>query len=1037
MKASPSRGGAGVSASSVTPALNLSILSEHLAKSVPPPDGTAPFIKVSGNQVLVNLRGPLHRFVSSPEFKEAFSPGESTGYMRDTSVPPKGVNARIGGRLVHGSEAKTSQGLQKLHKAVADAVSAAVQGLDVSQLTIPSFQAAMKSWADSIEEPVPVWPKTASMVPMAFATNERRADERAKDVGRVLTAIETVDGKDSLESLLKGIAKQMKRDGLDDEIDDTLDAIRSRRNLPGSLTREFVDFLEDEALARVRLQVTMRLMSAVASQSDSEAFKQYVARVVACYEMFGGADGESLSLDVSTVYGQNNSSDFADHLRKALFYTCLSVWAQWSVQLFETRTDPGHGFATIREVSYRFRVNGNNPASGKSAFATRLESLQDRLLSEPSPDRRVGRDIAEIVFLYLVLPERRSELAPFDLLERAKSIAAELKVDPVGTVRKLHRELTARISVFDHLVDELIEVLKSKSAKVVTLAGGAVDSFTVSIHRNIVDWEAVSSMTPNTEVLVRAERGDNSIEWFNYLTVSEKPVVIGTVASYTVKTELKERALVATGPGKPMQFERELCSPVLPVRLVPYRERSDTKEWMPDLTESRYFDTGVGVELQYDLRLLRLKVAQDDKQRASAEQYRAASVTAFTVLAYVVLWELQALVRSKLPDAGVVMLRLQHTGRQNDANADADDPNTAAYAASQAIEKALAREGFTKLQGVTTQTEGNRDDLRWKRRGALAAMTGGQEMRFPFDGSLDKVALVTYVSRPCDEHPAHPDADGYLFLSRTYVADRSAEGGRLKVLRMRSRLVENRKDFKNPQPILEEIARLYAEGYRHVMLLSQHFGNRHIGRAAERHAPHGTLEFLDAALQKFSDMTLYTLRRDVFPATRLRKREGSESGFEVLNFKDHQDMYDQVSDAILRSIMPVYTFATLAVVGDDGDRPQSGFCTYFFDGEQRIANIEARETVRQNIVGIGEQASEVRSSLISVLRGVHFLEGEKAPVRNSPALPVLDPYGWVNPVKRAAAGEIVVMKRRRGGSVLLSLPAVLAHVTKVLHKEGS
>jgi hypothetical protein len=51
-------------------------------------------------------------------------------------------------------------------------------------------------------------------------------------------------------------------------------------------------------------------------------------------------------------------------------------------------------------------------------------------------------------------------------------------------------------------------------------------------------------------------------------------------------------------------------------------------------------------------------------------------------------------------------------------------------------------------------------------------------------------------------------------------------------------------------------------------------------------------------------------------------------------------------------------------------------------------------------------------------------------------LPVLDPFGWVDPKKRAAAGEVQVMSRRRAGTVLLSLPAVLAHVTKVLHKEA-
>jgi hypothetical protein len=1039
MQTSPSRGGAGVSARTVTPALELATLTELLAKAIgsdSQASPTAPLVHLLDNKVVLNLREPLLRLVRMPQFQEAFSPGDDTGYMRDITVPPRGVNARIGGRLFHGTEAKTATSLQKLHAVVAEEVAACLKDTDISKLTLPTMDAAMKAWADSINESKPIAAKTAFMVPVVFGATDRRQDERSKDIGRVLTAIETVDGKDSLEALLKGIANQMRKDGLDDEVEDTLEAIRARKNLPGSLTREFVDFLEDEALARVRLQVTMRLMAAIAAQSGSVVLQQYVDNVQKCFDLFGGIDGEALTLDVSQTFGQASSSNLADHLQKAMFYNCLSVWAQWSVQLFETRTEPSQGFATVREVSYRFRVNGNNPMSGKSAFATRLDRLQEKLLEAPSPDKFVKRDVAELVFLNLVLPETTANPVAIDVLARAKSIAVALKANPLQTLTKLHAELRSRMAVFEVIADELIDVLKSKSNKVVSLAGSTVDSFTVSIHRSIVDWEAVSSMTSNTEILKRADKGDNSTEWFRYLTISNQSVVPGTVASYTVKTELKERALSVVANPVSMAFERDLSGPVLPVRFVPYHQPKGTTDWLPHLPNASYFDAKAGIELQYDLRLLQVKRTGDEKERGRSEQFRAASVTAFTVLAYVVLWELQAKVRSLLPETGMVMIRLQHTGRQADRAADADDANTAVYAASQAIEKALSREGFTKLQGVTTQVEGNSDNLRWRRRGALAALQGGHAMRFPFDGSLDKVALITYVTRPCDEHPAHQDADGYLFMSRTFVADRSPKSATIKTLRMRSRLVENRKEFKNPQPILEEIARLHTEGYRHVMLLSHHFGNRHIGRAAERHAPHGSLEFLDTALHKFKDMNLYTLRRDVFPATRLRKRDGNESAFEVLNFKDHQAMYDSVSDTVLRSIVPIYTFATLAVVGDEGDRPQSGFCTYFFDGEQRISNIEARETVRQNIIGIGDQRAEIRQSLVSVLRAVHFLESEKGPVKNAPAQAVLDPFGWVNPVKRAAAGEIEVMNRRRGGAVLLSLPAVLAHVTKVLHKES-
>lgn len=1030
-----SRGGAGVSARSVTPSVDLGTLAELLTKTLQEESVQSSLVRLNGSKLNVNLFEPLLRLVKSDAFAKAFAPGSESGFLRDTAAPAKGTTARIGGRLLHSSEAKAAKAIDKLRENVAKVVGKHLPDESATTLTLPSMHAALKAWADSIDESTPKWPSTAALLPVAFAAPTRKAEERAQDVGRVMTAVETVDGADSLEKLLEGIAAQMRKKGLDDQVEEVLETLRHQRTLPGSLMREFVDFLDDEALSRVRLQVTMRLMAAIASQSSSPALKAYVANVLRCFEVFASADAEPLLLDVASRFGQANNADLGEHLHKALFYNCLSVWAQWSVQLFETRTDPARGIGTMREVSYRFRVNGMNPTEGKSAFDARMDRLSERLLKPTESDKLVRRDVAELVFLYLVVPESKDAVPRVDLLADATELAAQIKTAADPTLRRLHQELRDRSSVMDALADELIEVLKGKSNKVVALASSTTDNFTISIHRSIVDWEAVSSMTANTEVLKRNERGHNSIEWFGYLTVSDEPVVQGSIASYNVKTELKERALSVAGPATSMLFERRMDTPVLPVRLVPYHCPKGEEEWRPHLPNPSHFATDAGVEVQLDMRLLGLQRKADEKERAQKEQLRAASVAAFCVLAYVVLWEVQARVRQVCPDTSLALLRLQHSGRRSNAEQDADDPNTALYAAAHAIEKALAREGTTKLQGVTTFNEGMTDDLKWRRRGALAALASGQPLRFTFEGSLDKVALITYVTRPCDEHPAHGDADGYLFVSRTYVAERSAQEGLLKMQSMRSRFVGSRVDFKNPQLVLEEIARLYAHGYKHVMLLSHHFGNRHIGRAADRHAPHGSLEFLDSALAKFPDINLYTLRRDVFPATRLRKRAGTESAFEVVSFGDHQEMYDQVSEVVRRSVVPVYTFATLWVVGEEADRPQSGFCTYFYDGEQRISNLNARETTRQNILGVGSQAAETRRSLVSVLRAIHFFEAEKAPQKGQPVIPVLDPYGWVNPVKRSAAGEIVVMSRRRTGNVLLSLPAILAHVTKVLHKE--
>lgn len=1041
MATTPSRGGSSVFAHSVTPSLQLAKLVELLVKALPPTDESAllalPLVAVEGTKVLLNTRGVLSRLFKSPDFKKQFEPSADTGFIRDMAMPPFGSTARVGGRLLHGTEGPTSKGIEKLQGAVAKALDEALEGLDLSTLTVPSLDRTLALMAESVGERKPFLPPTASLVPVVFASNDRSADERRKDIGKVLTAIETVEGRDRLDLLCDGIANKLRKDGADDDdIEETVREIRSRRNRPGDQVRDFLDFLDDEALARVRLQVTMNLMDALATQSPKPGFKAYVSRVKACFERFASVKGKAVLLDPSLVYGQQNVSDLADHLRKALFYTCLPVWAEGSAQLFETRAEPTTGIATLREVSYRFRVNGNNPQSGQSAFVTRLARLKERLFAGDSGDAFVRRDIAELVFLSLVVPDSLDEPAPVDVDAEAARIEQRIKKDPRGTLLELHAALSARHMAMQGIAAELGELLRSKVNKVVSHTNNVADRFTVSVLRGVVNWESVDSLTAKSDVLVKADRGlDDSVAWFSHLTISQEAMVPGSLASYTVKTELKERSLALAGEAQPVTMKRDLSRPVLPIRFVPFRWLKEEKQWVADFPEVGTFDVGCGIDIQYDLDALKLSRDKDESEKARSEQLRSAAITAFALTVYVVLWDLQKRVRAVKQDASITMLRLQHTGRKLSREDDAKDPNTAVYAISQALEKALAREGGIKLQGLTTHADKPGDSMSWKQAGALSALLGGQPMKFGLDGCLDKVALVTYVTRPCDSHPAHSDADGYVFMSRTYVAERAEGGALLRTLNMRSRLVESRKDFRNPQPILEEIARLRADGFTHVMLLSHHFGNRHIGRAAERHAPHGTLEFLDEAMKRFPEMNLYALRRDVFPATRLRRRDATESGFEVVSFEDHQEMYASMSQEVLRSVMPVYTFATLAVVGAEKGRPQSGFCTYFYDAEQRITNVAAAKTTEMNMLGLG-QAAEVRKSLISVLRAIHFAESEK-PATKAALLPVLDPFDWANPTKTSASGEIEVMSRRGGRSVLLSLPAVLAHVTKVLHLEAS
>lgn len=1023
-------GGASISARARTPSVNLSRLCELLTQALKP-EGSGPsgFIRYADGRLHLNLIDSLRRLYKLPEFQSDLAVGVDVGFFRDLELPPRGTSAKVGGRLLPGTEAKTTSALVKLHETISRELNAVLPESEFANLLTPSAEQALQALADRLQVRLPQSPATASLVPIGFASSDRKVSEREHDVARVLTAVETVEGRDWLDRLTDGIKNKLRKDDYeDDEIAPILSSLRAQREQPGSQIRRFLDFLDDEALSRVRLQVTFRLMESVARHSNKPGLQTYVHKVLEAFTAFASVTGAAMPLDVSTVYGQRSNVDVADQMRKTTFYSCLPVWAEWSVQLFEARVDPENGFATKREVSYRFRVNGNNPETGKTAFATRLDRIEEQLLENPGPDLFAGPSIARLVFLRLVIPDSLETPTAESVDTLAKQIAAELKDNPFAAVQKLIQELRARESVMTGISQALIRVLQTKSTKLVDDANRVADKFFVAVHKGVVDWTALRAMSSkSTEILVKNDSGNDNVTWFQHLTITDTPGEVRALASYWVETHLMERSLAPAGERHEVRMARNLKQPVLPVRFVPLVPVKG-EPWRPADAMAVNFDAGRGVDIEYDVRSLTLKKGVSGDDKASVEQLRTAGCAAFALLSYLTLWELIRRSRTvpSLENLAMYLVRLQPGGKDSEST----DGNAAVYAACQAVERALNRELLVKMQGFHTQ--GNTNTVRFRKTNSLLAMQGSFPMVTKVGGSLEKVAVLSYVTRPCDVHPLYPDADGFLFVSRTFCADRSGDTMTLRAEHMQSRLVDNRKSFREPELILEEIARLRSLGYQHIVLLSHHYGNRHIGRAAERHSPHGTHEFLESASAKFPDVYLYPLRRDVFPATRLHTRAASESAFEVVTFSDHQKMYEQAERELLRGLQPIYTFATLAVVTEDG-RPQSGFCTYFFDIEQRLSDLEWSETVRQNILGTTPQGKTVRESILGVLRGIHYLESERA-ASKSQVLPVLDPFGWAMPATAAAAGELEVMKRRGKGSVLLSFPALLAHVTKVLHK---
>jgi hypothetical protein len=341
-----------------------------------------------------------------------------------------------------------------------------------------------------------------------------------------------------------------------------------------------------------------------------------------------------------------------------------------------------------------------------------------------------------------------------------------------------------------------------------------------------------------------------------------------------------------------------------------------------------------------------------------------------------------------------------------------------------------------------------------KQRGVYGALFAGLptlvERRAPRDSPHHpepSVGLVTFGSRPCTSTPDQPDEPGdNLFTVRTYRAEATSlqpadasgpsSGYRLWCDAVRTEIRDGRDEDAVPPVVAEEIHRLYGLGCRHVLLLAHRYGGRRVGGAV-RYRLHDHANTLAALAAAHPDLYVYPLVRDAFPVTRLRRREaGREDAFEILAPDEHL-AGERLEGELRHDYTPVYSLATMHVV-DDAKKPQSGVCTYFLLRAPAAGSIERAERTRANLLLTGGAAAGLRGDLLAVLRGLHYLEAERAPSRDGYFQPVLDPYGWLSPDSRGNAGEVVVRRsRRRAGDVVLSLPAVLEHVSRALHAGGA
>ncbi|MCP4695511.1 MAG: hypothetical protein GY862_01495 [Gammaproteobacteria bacterium] len=1047
---------ASVSVQTRSPCIDLKTLLECLADAIPAlADANKDIHKLPlfayhpDPQALgVQTHGVLARLRTVKHF-DRLKPVDKQGFIRHLEVPKGGQRAWLGCRIVEGDDKGVSEAVTRLAEAIDHELDASFNKKNLSprDLLIRDPATHLRTIAKNlnVKNPGQLFQGRVRFKQVRLDT----AHERSK--GRVFTSVEAVHGgrADNLDRLLAACRYELEADGdLDeDEIEARCDTLREQADTgqkgQKSQINRVLDFLEETALARVRLEICFELLDSLAAYLEKRQGKQnlpekhaqvwpfveYVRRVQAFYRLLTAENADTTAVSLSLHFPE---SDFNlnEDAAKVRLYDCLPIFPEPAAQIFEHKS----GKEIVREISYRFRINGNNPEQHMPAFTARLQRIR-KVLANPqeAPPGKIRFSLSELLALWAVMPDDRPrEEAALrnsvrqriaELLDKLKRQGSYGAVEAIDSLlgRQRHMEEAASCLVY--------AMRQTGSAQ-----GERQRVFYLNIMPGLINQEQLAG--PMREVfgpsaLAEREQGNKEqVHFLHNVRVTRDDPEVACLLSIKVDIRLGEGYLTATGEQTELQVERVLPENLLQVLWQPVD--------CPDTSLHREFINPRRIVFRYQNGHLQSSGRNDD----TGMQLLAAHRTAFTVLCYMVMMRLLHRVRNAEQDPPhVLALRLQTHVRTNDPLTSASN---AVYAASQAFEHALNRDCPCRLQGLIVNVSPDsstqeKDRFFYRKRSAFYAMCAGFSVRIkdnrPDNSPLQQAGVVTFNTRPCDFHPEISDAGGFTVTMRAYRLQCAADGCRLDIDTVRVSTDDGKDAESRPLLIRDELRRLYDDGVRHVIYLVHRFSERRIGRSRAQQRVYDSADFLNRLLAEFPGLILYPVVRDVFPAVRLARQDkrGQEGAYEIIGVGEAGYRLPESFSDTRTNHTPVYSIATLRIVGKNEDqKPQSGICTYFLLRDFRETDQQRVEAVSRFLL----PEFGGRNELLMALRGIHILESEEAG-KNGLLRPVLDPYRWISPDSLEGAGDIPVIQHNRKGAnrpVVLSLQAVLARVSDILHR---
>lgn len=500
------QGGAKIVLTSQTPTIDLVSLVEQVTAAIqeelPSSDGKLPpeaeqlfAFATDGRQshgepkecsLTVNTAAVIHRLIRHQDFRMKFVNGPDTGFIRDREAMPRGRDTIVGGKVHAGKVQELPQAVAALRDVVEQALDACLerQGVELSGLLRQQAGEYMKDLGRKIKAKSPGEDGTTTIAALRFTDPEgkQRPADKARQVARLFSAREEVH-TEWFTGFLSAARRKLERQGLEpDEMEAVLDNFRQEADLPTSQTARFLNFLEDDAMARVRMEVCFAFMRAVRDEvvrhakSQDKALIHYISNILEMKECFFDTE-KALVFELGGLFEGLASINLSDRMRRSLFYSCLPIWPQPKAQLFESRKSEDN--ALVREVSYRFRINGLDPQTGLTALNRRLEEINKIIKGqkERNDPGRLEKALSQMLYLSLVIPNGEKLDQHIDIPSKCDVLIRYITENRDNALPKLieHLQKQETNGTMPAIVGQLIQALRQHGGAAIEKARHRAD----------------------------------------------------------------------------------------------------------------------------------------------------------------------------------------------------------------------------------------------------------------------------------------------------------------------------------------------------------------------------------------------------------------------------------------------------------------------------------------------------------------------------------------------------------------------------------